>query len=189
MKSHKAIIGLFILPLLLVVFPNQSTAQWSIGASYEIRDVEPENGFGAHIERDILQGLPIIDLGLRAHFSYFSAENEVTEQQLSYSTKIENYDYGVAALGGFSLGLISPYAGLGLGSTNASFSIEGIDLPEEESESGIYWNGFVGAKVSPIPMLKPFVEYRIKSEEEFENLQNNINTDTGRLIFGVSISL
>src|SRR6056297_2739141 len=103
MKVKKYFVALLGVFMLATVTPEITKAQWSIGASYEIRQEDPTNGFGARIERKILTGLPIVDLGIRAHFSYFSEENGVTKDDISYG-KIENYDFGLAAIGGVSLG-------------------------------------------------------------------------------------
>ncbi|HKK46636.1 MAG TPA: outer membrane beta-barrel protein [Balneolaceae bacterium] len=188
MKFKKITFPIFFIVLLVCATPQKMLAQWSIGGSYEIRNEKPKNGFGVRLERDILQKLPIINLGLRAHFSYFSENNKLDTNGATYDTEIKNYDYGLAAVGGVSVGLISPYVGLGLGSENADFNVKNASLPGEGSDNNLYWNGFVGAKVSPIPVIKPFVEYRISSTKKFKDLNNSVNTSDGRLIFGVSLA-
>ena len=186
MKVKKILVAVATFALTFSMMPEKASAQWSLGASYEIRDEEPQNGFGVRLERDILNKIPVVNLKLRGHFSYFSEDNYVGENQASYG-KIENYDYGLAAVGGISLGLLSPYVGTGLGSTTTE-----LQNPEgafqEGSESNVFWNGFVGAEVSPIPTLKPFVEYRFQSAESFDELQYSVSTSNGRLIFGISLS-
>ena len=181
MKFKKILVFVAAFAIAITVVPQTSSAQWSIGASYEIRNEEPKNGFGFRVERGLLKKLPVLNLGLRAHFSYF---NEDINRQ-NFSGDIQSYDYGLAAVAGVSIALISPYVGAGLGSTN----FEGFNV----SESDLYWNGFVGAKVSPIPKLKPFVEYRFQSADSFGSLSNNasigdIGGNSGRLIFGLSLS-
>lgn len=196
MKLLKYILAVVVFALSVGVMPQMSVAQTSIGASYEIRDEEPENGFGLRLEREILQKLPIVDLSLRGHFSYFNDENSIQREDggttYSYSRDITNYDYGLAAVGGVSLGLLSPYVGLGLGSS--TLDINRDDMPqdspfdENSDDSSIYWNGFVGAKVSPIPYLKPFVEYRFENISDYEDEIGDVRESSGRLIFGVSLS-
>lgn len=185
MKSRIVAASLSILVIGMLMIPAQAQAQWSIGASYEIREEEPQNGFGARIERQILGKLPLVKLGLRAHFSYFSEENELSSGGATYSTDLTNYDFGLAAIGGISLGLLKPYVGLGLGST--TFDVSAEDVPgaiEDDTESKVYWNALVGAEVSPIPALKPFVEYRFESVEEPDFAPGS----SGRVIFGLSIA-
>lgn len=178
---------LLLVAFLVVSIP--AMAQFEIGASYELRDESPKSGFGVRVQTGILQGLPLIKLGLRAHFSYFSEDNTISSSGGSYSRELENYDFGLAAVGGISLGLMEPYVGVGLGSENADLKhkdFQGINVtPQDGDESNIYWNTFVGAKVSILPILKPFVEYRFTGH----NLEMPEMSDrTGRIIFGIALS-
>src|SRR5699024_945974 len=128
MKFKKLLLGLGTLLLLINAVPQQSAAQWSLGASYEVRNEDPKNGFGGRVEREILQKLPIVDLLLRGHFSYFNDENEFSRDNQSISTEITIYDFGLAAVGGISVRMVAPYAGLGLGSETADLKFkEDID--------------------------------------------------------------
>ena len=183
---------IYLIIILTGLFTVSSYAQFEIGASYELRDEDPQSGFGLRIEKGFLEQLPLAKLGMRAHFSFFSDENMVDDGGLSYSQELTNYDFGVAIIGGVSVGLIEPYVGLGLGSTTLDVKksdVTGIPIGnegEDQNESNIYWNGFLGAKVTIIPLLKPFVEYRYSdtslSEPEVAEVR------TGRIIFGVSLS-
>ena len=190
MNFSKSILAVIVFALTLGVMPEMTKAQTSIGASYEIRDEEPQNGFGLRLEREILQKLPIVNLSLRGHFSYFN--EDISYDNRTYSTDITNYDYGLAAVGGVSLGLLSPYVGLGLGASTLDVSRDnlpsGSPLDEDNDDSAIYWNGFVGAKVSPIPMIKPFVEYRFEDVSNYSDELSDIQNSNGRLIFGVSLA-
>ncbi|MBD3616643.1 MAG: outer membrane beta-barrel protein [Gracilimonas sp.] len=186
---------LITLPLLIVAIFSVSTyAQFEIGASYELRDEDPKNGFGLRIQKGIFEGLPIVNLGLRLHGSYFSEENNVSENNFSYSEDLTNYDVGIAAIGGVSLGLLEPYVGLGLGTQDYKRAISDVQndpgnaAPESGEESSLYWNMLAGAKVTIIPMLKPFVEYRYSSYELEKPELQDVNSQTGRIMFGVSIS-
>tara|TARA_R110002126_G_scaffold44553_1_gene126797 strand:+ start:4615 stop:5178 length:564 start_codon:yes stop_codon:yes gene_type:complete len=182
-----------IFPVIIgVLFTTSAFAQIEIGASYELRDEDPKNGFGVRLQSGILKGIPVISLGLRAHFSYFSETNMVDENTFSYDETIENYDFGLAVYGGVKLGLLEPYVGAGLGSETVDLSAEDFSNtpppgsePNEENESNIYWNTFVGAKVTVIPLVKPFVEYRFSGRDlDIPDL----NDKTGRIIFGVVLS-
>lgn len=187
MNFKKYLAAFFGFLMLATVTPEITKAQWSIGASYEIRQEDPTNGFGVRIERQILKPIPIVDLGLRAHFSYFSEENNISDGGVSYSADITNYDYGLAATGGVSLGLLKPYVGLGLGST--TFDISSDDAPGgdfDTSDSAVFWNTFAGAELSVTPIFKPFVEYRFQQTDEPE-FATEFDSN-GRLIFGLSLS-
>lgn len=176
--------GLFIVATCFVL-PMQAMAQWSLGVSYEMRDAEPENGYGIRIERDILKPLPIVDIGLRAHFSFFNDDNEFTRDNQTISGELQYYDYGLAATGGVSLGIIKPYVGLGIGKDDIEF--KGDDEAEDFSDTSFYWNGFAGAELSIIPKLHPFVEYRFQSADDPEDI-DYYETSDGRLILGLSLS-
>lgn len=175
--------------IIAVLFSASSFAQFEVGASYELRNEDPKNGFGLRVQKGILEKLPLVDVGLRAHFSYFSQENNVSENTFSYSEDLTNYDFGLAGYGGISLGLLHPYVGLGLGSETTDINYQntsGVFNEDEGNESNIFWNTFVGAKVTTIPLIKPFIEYRYSnkklSEPELADGQN------GRIIFGVLLS-
>lgn len=196
MNLRQIIFAFATFAFLISAVPQTSSAQWSIGASYEIRDEVPESGFGIRIERALLQKAPIIDLALRGHFSFFNEKNNINfadgQTSYSYSQDITNYDYGIAAVGGVTVGPISPYVGVGLGATSLDISRDNLPqnalLDQNADDSSIFWNGFVGAKVSIIPALKPFVEYRLEDISDYENELRDINNSDGRLIFGVSLS-
>ncbi len=182
-----------IFPILLsVVLINTASAQIEVGASFELRDEEPQSGFGVRVQSGFLNSIPVVNFGLRAHFSYFSETNTVDETTFTYDKSIENYDFGLAAFAGVTLGLLEPYIGAGLGSETVDLSAEDFSnppppnqQPSEEEESNIYWNTFAGAKVTVIPLVKPFVEYRFSSR----NLEvPDLNDKTGRIIFGVVLS-
>src|SRR5690625_1041817 len=121
-----------VLPALLllasVLFISQpATAQWAIGASYEMQNENPENGFGVRVERGIIGNLPLLDLSMRAHFSYFNDTNNITLKNIDFSSDIDMYDYGIAAIAGLKLGLVRLYVGLGIGKQKVNY-----DLQEEE---------------------------------------------------------
>ena len=169
---------------MVMALPFQSQAQWGIGASYEIREEVPENGFGVRLERSILGKLPLVNLRLRAHFSYFSEENNVSQGGATVSGDFTNYDYGVAGIGGISLGLLTPYVGLGIGSTTFDAKFE--NAPNPGSDTNFFWNALIGAEVSPIPAISPFVEYRFQQADDPEDIQ--IDDSNGRLVFGVTLN-
>ncbi len=188
MNKISWLITAFIL-FAITIFPDKDAeAQWSIGASYEIRDDDPTNGFGVRLERGILQRLSIIDLSLRAHFSLFNETIEGVGDAQVITQELQSYDFGLAALGGFNVGLVKPYAGLGLGSEN--FEIIRPSVNESFDESSLNWNLFVGAELSFLGALRPFIEYRYTRlfdddlfGDDFDYRQND------RLVIGISINL
>ncbi|MDX1585580.1 MAG: outer membrane beta-barrel protein [Balneolaceae bacterium] len=179
----KKLLTVFSLVLIFVSVQETASAQFSVAAAYEIRDEVPENGFGFRVERGILNDLPLLDLGLRLHFSYFNESNNVSLQGVTVSRDIDVYDYGFAALAGFKLGLVKPYIGLGIGNQNYNFDVE----PDQFSfdESSFYWNGFGGAEITLLPVLSPFIEYRISRLTGTDDIEfDSIN----RLTLGLKLN-
>lgn len=182
--------------ILAIILSTNSFAQFEIGASYELRDADPQNGFGIRIQKGILEKLPVINLALRAHGSYFSEENSVdpNNQSFSYSEDLTNYDVGVAAIAGVSLGLLDPYVGVGLGTQNYERAIKDVQndpnnaVPQDGQESSLYWNVSAGAEVTVLPFLKPFVEYRYSAADLEKPELQDVKSKSGRIMFGVSLS-
>lgn len=189
--KKQILITLFSVALLLPLAITESAdAQFSIGASYEVRDEDPTNGFGLRVEQGIFSSVPVVDLGIRGHFSYFNETNEASSNNITIDQTMESYDFGVAATGGVSVGLVKPYVGLGIGWDNSSleysdgFSGSESEFRDEFEADDFYWNGFVGAEVTILPMVSPFIEYRftqISGRDEID--LDNIS----RLALGVSL--
>lgn len=178
----KKVLVTFGFIFLLIPVSNTVSAQFAIGASYEIRSEDPTNGFGFRLEKGILQNMPLLDFGLRAHFSYFNDTNEISRNGISTSTEIDVYDYGLAALAGVKLGLIKPYVGLGIGNQQFNFDADAEDFSSDESS--FYWNGFGGAEITLLPLLNPFIEYRIARLTGTDDIDiDNIS----RLAIGVNL--
>lgn len=178
MKKFIYIFGAF---LFFIPLHETANAQWSVGASYEYRNEDPNNGFGLRAEKSILEGVPLLNLSLRGHFSYFNETTQVSRQGIDFSSDLDVYDFGFAAFAGFSIGIVSPYVGAGIGSERFKLStdVEGLSFKERN----FYWNGFIGANLELLPYLKPFLEFRagkLTSTDEVET--DNIN----RFALGVS---
>lgn len=189
-----------LIPLTLIIagiFSASSFAQFEIGASYELRNEDPQNGFGIRVQKGILKKLPLVNLGIRLHGSYFSEENNVDPESASYSYSqdLTNYDVGIAAIGGVTVGLLEPYVGVGLGTENYDRVISDVEgggpgnaVPQSGEENSMYWNMLVGAKVKVIPLIKPFVEYRYSSTNLEKPELDDVNSQVSRIMFGVSLS-
>lgn len=191
MKKKTLLTFLSALLLLPLTLTDTADAQWSIGASYEVRDEDPTNGFGLRLERSILSAVPVVDIGIRGHFSYFNETNEASFSGATIDQTIESYDFGIAATGGVSVGLVKPYVGLGIGWDNSNLEYSDditdseIGLTEEFDASDFYYNGFVGAEVTIVPVLSPFIEYRFTKITGREDVGID---DASRLAIGVSLS-
>jgi len=182
----------------LVIFSTSTFGQMEVGISYELRDELPQNGFGLSIESPLLPKVPVINLGIRLHLSYFSEDNELTQQGLRYSEELTNYDVGIQAIVGLSVGLVEPYVGLGIGTERIQIQPTALQpfnvdsgvfdlLLSDKNDDNLYWNASIGAKVSIIPILKPFVEYRYTNTELGSPRFHQFDAKTGRIIFGIGI--
>lgn len=190
MKKKILLTVLSVVLLMPLALTETADAQWSIGASYEVRDEDPTNGFGVRIERGILSAVPIVDLGIRGHFSYFNESNSASAEGVVLDRTFESFDAGLAATGGVSVGLVAPYVGLGIGWDNSSLEYsENIieseyGVQDQFDTEDIYWNGFVGAEVTILPLLSPFIEYRFTKISGRDDIDLN---NVSRLALGVSL--
>lgn len=177
----KYLYGLFLFGL-MVSFTSTASAQWSVGASYEVRNETPENGFGVRVERGFLNSLPLVDLNLRLHFSFFNDESSITSGDQSFSGDIQAYDYGAAAIAGVNIAMLKPYVGLGLGSEK--FDFDANNAGDSFDESNFYVNGFGGLELTLLPVIRPFIEYRISNLSGAEDVNYD---NVGRIAFGVNL--
>lgn len=166
----------------MLSFTNNASAQWSLGASYEVRNETPENGFGVRLERGILNSLPLIDLNLRLHFSFFNDESSFTRDNQTFSGDIQAYDFGAAATAGVNIAMLKPYVGLGIGSEK--FDFEANDPSNTFDESNFFINGFGGIELTILPVINPFIEYRISGLTDAEDVTYD---NVGRIAFGVNL--
>lgn len=173
-----------------LTFIDIAEAQWAVGASYELRNESPANGFGVRFDRSVLPAVTAIDLEMRAHFSYFNETNSITREGVTIDRNFKTFDLGVAGTGGITVGLVKPYVGLGIGLDNSSIEFSGsVNDPSTDSrvpfdEADFYWNSFIGAEVSVSPLVFPFIEYRYSQISGREDI-NMKNVD--RIALGVSL--
>ncbi len=172
---------------------QQAEAQFSIGASYEVRSNNPTNGFGIRIENDLPLKLPLVAIGVRAQFSNFSEKNKITgtvsNPGVTYDQKLNHYNIGLMALAKVKLGLLSPYVGLGIGTNRLDVKNSGIgQLEGPKNKTKIYYEGALGAEATLLPFLHPFIEYRLQKN----NIKGVVNgyeakDSNGIWAFGVSL--
>lgn len=177
---------LFIFIITPFVTFETADAQWALGANYELRNENPTNGFGIRVDRQILSAVPVVDFGMRAHFSYFSEENTVSRESVTYDREFESYDYGLAAHAGVGAGLLKPYVGVGVGMDQSSLDEEGGGTGESNrsfDEVDFYFNAFIGSEIR-FPIVSPFIEYRFSRVTDREDIElSNIS----RLAVGLSL--
>mgnify|MGYP000353010577 CR=1 FL=1 len=175
-------------------------AQLSIGISAEQREVsytnEPEYGIGVRIENDFKIRAPRIRFAWRLHASAFSSSSNYEEAFNSVTAdplNAEILDAGLSFLLEVKMPLfIHPYGGVGAAYERQQFSLDASavnnngEMPTQLDWTGraVTYDGFIGVKFSPIPLLKPYIEYRY-TEYYYEE---NILPSNGRLLFGVMLS-
>ncbi len=182
MKTLKVFFAGIILSTTLFLLPTHVMGQWSLGATYELRDDTPQSGIGIRVEREILNPAPIVDIALRAHFSYFKEENDISSEGLAITRDIRTYDYGLAATAGVSVGILKPYVGAGIGSNTIEVETE----DQSNSDTEFIWNGFFGVEVTPVPNINPFAEYRFQ-QTEANDFAGGFESE-GRFIMGLIYS-
>lgn len=175
---------LLLLTILCITFliTDKAEAQWAVGASYEVRDESPTNGFGVRVERGFLDKLPIVDFNMRAHFSYFNENNAASLGSAQISGDFESFDYGLALTVGAKIVMAKPYVGFGIGSER--FDFESGSSQNNFQEDNFYWNGFGGVELELIPLLNPFVEYRITNLTDPDQVTFD---NVGRVAFGINL--
>ncbi len=184
MKSIKITAGVVL--LLLTLGLSEAYAQWGLGVSYERRNDTPENGFGIQLEKDFLQRLPIVFVRSRLHFSYFSEDASYDIGAGSITTgSVEAYDFGGAVMGGAGLGLFAPYIGLGIGADNWEYSTS--TTGGSRSNNTHYYYGIAGVSITPVPFIKPYLEYRLTSYDSVSDARKEIGEGKGRFHIGVTI--
>lgn len=171
-----------LLAMLLTLITLDATAQFGIGASFERRSDAPTNGFGLQIEKDVLGFVPVVYLRTRIHASYFSEEASLNLANIAVTTgTVESYDFGGALLGGIGLGLFSPYAGVGVGFENWAFD------GDTETNNTMFYYGIAGLAITPVPFIKPYLEYRLATYNDLSAARKEIGEGPGRLHIGVTI--
>jgi opacity protein-like surface antigen len=171
-----------LLILLITVIALDATAQVGIGASYERRSDAPTNGFGIQIEKNVLGFIPVVYLRTRLHASYFSEDASLNLGAIQVNSgKVEAYDFGGALLAGAGFGLFSPYAGVGVGFENWAFD------GDTETNNTMFYYGIAGIAITPIPFIKPYLEYRLATYNDLSAARKEIGEGPGRLHIGVTI--
>ncbi|MEX2403943.1 MAG: hypothetical protein WD625_07400 [Balneolales bacterium] len=171
---------LFVLATFFAV--NETKAQWAIGATYENKQISSDlstSGFGLRIERDLKLPVPLIFLRTRAHYSYFRDSNSFSLDGIQYDD-VSNYDFGVAAIAGVNIALLSPYAGFGIGLED--YKIDGGDGQGSLSDE-YYFQAMVGLGLNLLPVIQPFAELRYSGF----NKREEITDSQQRLMFGVAL--
>ena len=97
------------------------------------------------------------------------------------------------------MGIVEPYAGLGIGSEEINITTDLISglmdqsnpmllsILSQKTENNLYWNALVGAKISVLPVLRPFIEYRYTDTRLGKPRLEQFSPQVGRVIVGIAI--
>lgn len=181
----KKILGILSMVILLGI--TDAFAQTSLGVSYERRNDAPTNGFGLQLERNIFGAVPVVDIRARLHGSFFSESAELSLAGLpdatAFTGTVQSYDFGAALIGGVGLGLFRPYVGLGIGMENWEY-----DSTQNFTNNTHYYYGLAGIAITPIPFIKPYIEFRVASYDDVSAAQKEIGDGAARFHIGVTLS-
>lgn len=181
---------------------EKQKSKFSIGGSYEMRAQHPNQGFGIRLENELKLGIPLLALGVRAQYSRFTEEIKgcrgyvkTDHGEVHFNRKLSEYYLGLMALVKLKLGLLTPYAGLGIGTSQLTVKNTKLhDILESGAEAGsksdhsIYYNGAVGASMTLLPVLHPFVEYRLQ-RNNFRDVINGYSSEANGGIWAFGVSL
>lgn len=177
------------LVLFLAIGYTQANAQYIFGASYEVRSDEPTNGFGLHFQNDFTVIPMLLDVGFRFQTSFYNEKYNTSLQDLEIRQEDTSYDFGLGIIATASAGFVAPYVGVGIGyevfNRDSSFSANGGSAitTMSESDNGLYYYGAVGAGVTILPVIRPFVEYRYRGVTSTDFMPS----DYGTWAFGVQL--
>jgi len=193
------LLSLFLSISLLTV--NTLKAQIALGGGLELREEDPETGINLRLEKELGFSLPLVTFRGRIQGGFFTEDGiELTQNQLSQfsNPEINSYYAGANLLAEIGIPIpVNPYGGLGVGyetvtlkAGNSSGNQSGNFL--DDTEGSGYVEATVGLKLSMLPLLKPFVEYRyVEPFNDFDQFRNNVtslNRDAeanNRFVFGI----
>ena len=189
--------------LLIFLIPLTGSAQIAIGGGFEVRSEEPTNGFNVRLEKGLKEPIPFLDLRARLQGGFFSGDitQEIPNSTSALEVDLGSYYVGANLIGEFKLPIpVNPYAGVGVGYESSTAEIPqatfgGVTVGGSENDTNsFYFEGTAGLKLSLIPVLKPFIEYRFVGplgDYSFEDATNNASntlsdpTANNRFVFGL----
>lgn len=174
--------SILIVPL-LIFFSTEVMGQYMLGISYEKRSDEPTNGLGIQFQNNF-SPIPLLSLSARFQASYYNEKYSLTQNATTFERTDTSYDLGIGLVAGVNVGLVAPYAGVGIGMEffNREETIAG-GVSSSGDDSGFFYYGLVGVGVSIIPVLRPFVEYRYRGITKSDFMPS----EHGTWAFGVAI--
>ena len=189
-----------LLPVSLLTI-NTANAQFALGGGLELREEDPKTGINLRLEKKLEFSLPFVTFRGRLQGGFFTDDDiELTQNQFNQFSdpEINSYYAGANLLAEIGIPIpINPYGGLGVGyetvtvkAGDATGNLSGNIL--DDSEGSGYIEATVGLKLSMLPLLKPFVEYRyVEPFSDLDQFRNNVTslnrdaTANNRFVFGI----
>lgn len=165
--------------LAVLSFSAISNAQ-SLGVSYAYSSTAPVSGLSAHFESSIVS-LGVVSLNSRLRGTMFS------EKDFAAYKSVDVLTIDVSVLAKVSIiPMVNPYGGLGIAYEKTDVELA-FNLGESsQTEYPLYIT--VGAEFSPIPFIKPFIEYRLRAADLKEVKNAKYDSDRGIVAIGVAVS-
>ena len=179
--------------LIIGLMPLSANAQWAIGGGVELREEDPETGVNIRIENELPFDVPFVKFRARLQGTFFS-EDISLGTTVQDDIEINSFYAGANLLAEVGIPLpVNPYAGVGLGFERLSFDEDAFSQISggDNSDGSAYIDATVGLKVSLLPLIKPFAEYRfVEPFGDFDGLGNNAPsasalTANNRFVFGL----
>ncbi len=183
----KQILFFFLVIVILFTVPEESSAQWSAGGGFELREQEPSKGVSLKLQRDFLTAIPIIRLGIRGYGSIFPEQTSTFQGGSGAATEFSvaniSYQTSAALIGGLNMGMTNPYVGLGIGVHH--FEVKTVQMNGETSRvtnENIAIQAIAGAEIALLPFIHPYIEYKFSQFSGEHGLEYD---HTGSLSFGL----
>ena len=183
--------------IIIALMPLSANAQWALGGGLELREEDPESGFNVRLENELSFDLPFLKFRTRLQGGFFSEDFiEISEQDGGTDDiefDVSSYYIGANLLGEVSTPLpVNPYAGVGVGFENLSTDEDALEQATngDDSNGSAYIDATLGLKISIIPKVKPFAEYRyVEPFGDFDILRENATSlkSNNRFVFGALV--
>lgn len=180
----KSLLALFV----CLISVSASYAQ-SIGVSYAYSSTAPTNGYSAHFESSVVS-LGLVELNSRLRATMFTEENFIKGATAFEKADVLIIDINLLAKVNV-IPMVNPYAGIGIAYEKTDFDFANINnnlTVESKNQTEFPVYGSVGIEFSPIPFIKPFLEYRIKAADLKELKDATYESNRGILAIGVAVS-
>lgn len=181
----------FFCMLVEIGFTQTASAQMRIGFNYQLRNTIPKRGYGISLEPTVYRYKKLV-VDVRGFLGYFNHNGMQTlgDPTLPSDTFNRNIKYYVFGLGGvvrYKFRYFDPFVSLGIGFNSYKVTSRGYVT----IKSSYLYNGSVGVEIEPIPVIKPFIEYRYtrSTVHDFQVQFFKPNNSVGRLVVGINVKL